>query len=312
MPKHANFDESRLAEACTTALAQKRPNIANIAREFDVSRTTLSDRVKKAKAPTTPTESMKNALTSYQERALVAWIQQMCKDRQVGKMWAYRFMARIPAHLNLAPVKQKTKELRRIQAEDAGLLQHYDQIVANLSNQIEIPELQSDLRPYSFQTLSPPPTALSSSSVEITPPKSIEALLKNQTKITKYLDTFLPKMQRDITKIFDHQREKLEELHMTQDTIQRIRAAQEPLRRQYTKRQVKPLSQSGVLKASDANRSIRARKAKDMAAEERKLAKQFEKIYGYKPTQRPEEAIRKAAEAKEAATRQGELFFYDN
>ncbi|KAJ5159719.1 transposase [Penicillium canariense] len=119
-------------------------------------------------------------------------------------------------------------------------------------------------------------------------------------------------MQRDITKIFDHQREKLEELHITQDTIQRIRAAQAPLRRQLTRRQVKPLSQSGVLKVNDANRSIQARKAKDMAVEERKLARQFEKVYGYKPTQRPEEAIRKAAEAEEAATRQGEFFFIDN
>jgi hypothetical protein len=44
-------------------------------------------------------------------------------------MWAYRFESRVPAHLGLAPVTQKTKELRRIQAEDAGLLQHwYDQL----------------------------------------------------------------------------------------------------------------------------------------------------------------------------------------
>jgi hypothetical protein len=54
-------------------------------------------------------------------------------DKQVSKMWAYRFESRVPAHLGLAPVKQKTKELRRIQAEDAGLLQHwYDQLKALL------------------------------------------------------------------------------------------------------------------------------------------------------------------------------------
>jgi hypothetical protein len=40
-------------------------------------------------------------------------------------MWAYRFKKRLPTHLKLAPVKQKTKELKRIQAEDAGLLQHW-------------------------------------------------------------------------------------------------------------------------------------------------------------------------------------------
>ena len=72
MPKKDNFDEARLAEAIKIALAQKKPNIAKIALEFDVSRTTLSDRVKKAITPTTPTESRRNALTSYQERALVA------------------------------------------------------------------------------------------------------------------------------------------------------------------------------------------------------------------------------------------------
>jgi hypothetical protein len=54
-------------------------------------------------------------------------------EKRVSKMWPYRFEARVPAHLGLAPVKQKTKELRRIQAEDAGLLQHwYDQLEALL------------------------------------------------------------------------------------------------------------------------------------------------------------------------------------
>lgn len=74
-----------------------------------------------------------------------------------------------------------------------------------------------DLLGYGSNTPSPPSTALSSSSVDITPPKSSEALEKNQAKIIKYLDTLLPKVQRDITKIFDHQRSKLAELQMTQD-----------------------------------------------------------------------------------------------
>jgi hypothetical protein len=43
--------------------------------------------------------------------------------------------ARIPSHLDLAPVKRKTKKLKRIQAEDAGPLQHwYDQPEALLHN----------------------------------------------------------------------------------------------------------------------------------------------------------------------------------
>jgi transposase-like protein len=77
MPKSSDFDESRLAEACTAVLSQKKSNIAKIAREFDVSRTTLSDRVKKARSRKKPTKSLKNALQPHQEKALINWITQM-------------------------------------------------------------------------------------------------------------------------------------------------------------------------------------------------------------------------------------------
>ena len=43
-------------------------------------------------------------------------------DRVVGKNWMYRFIKRLPESMKLAPVKQKTKELKRIQAEDAWKL----------------------------------------------------------------------------------------------------------------------------------------------------------------------------------------------
>jgi hypothetical protein len=39
---------------------------------------------------------------------------------------------------------------------------------------------------------------------------------------------------------------------MANETISQIRAAQAPLQRQYTKRQVKPLSQTGILKLRNA------------------------------------------------------------
>jgi hypothetical protein len=51
-------------------------------------------------------------------------------------MWAYRFEARLPKHLNLAPVKQKTKELKRIQAEDSGLLQHWYDLLERLLHNV--------------------------------------------------------------------------------------------------------------------------------------------------------------------------------
>jgi hypothetical protein len=570
MPKSSDFDESRMAEACKVALSQKKPNIAKIAREFGVPRITLGRRVKSARSPITSTKSLKNALQPYQEKALVNWIVKMHSwnlpptaaviqawanraltragqpDRQVGKNWAYYFISRLPKHLRLAPVKQKTKELKRIQAEDAGFLQHwYDQlkivlhgvparlvynfdecgfqpgqgrsrnvigaksscpdlaeaergenitaleciaadgwqmdplyifkgtgknlmeawfygsenlppdtmtaispngwisdklalawlgyfiqltahrvkrgekrvlifdghgahltfeflqicednaiipfaflphsthlcqpldgkpflnykqqfrlmnnelsfwggqpygksdflaiigpirqkaftqriirdsfkergiypvngskIVEDLTNQLEIPDLYApDLRSWGSHTPSPPPPDLLSSSVENSPPNTIEALEKNQAKIIKELNSLSEKAQRNLTKVFAHQREKQEELAMTQDTIRRIRAAQAPVSRKYTKRQVKLLSQTGILTTRDANRSIVAREKEEMAKEERKLAKQFKKVYGYEPTERSEESIQQAIANERAARLAGEPFWVDN
>ena len=182
----------------------------------------------------------------------------------------------------------------------------------NLANQLVIPDLIApDLRAYLSRTPSPLPTALSSSSVDITPPKSIEALKKNQRKIIKHLNTFLPKIQRDLTKIFDYQRSKLAELQMTQDTITQIRAKQEPLRRQYTKRQVKPLSQNGVLKPRDANRSIAARKAKEAAAQEKRLRKQWKNIYGEELQPTPTKESDASIEAARIVQEKWEGFFLD-
>ncbi|KAJ6110213.1 transposase [Penicillium sp. IBT 16267x] len=109
-----------------------------------------------------------------------------------------------------------------------------------------------------------------------------------------------------------HQREMAEELSMTRDTIQRIKAAQVPVRRKYTKRQIKPLSQTGVLSTRDANRSIKVRKEEEAAKQERKLARQFKKVYGYEPTQRSEESIQRAIANEEAARLAGDPFFIDN
>ena len=99
---------------------------------------------------------------------------------------------------------------------------------------------------------------------------------------------------------------------MANDTITQIRAAQEPLRRPYTKRQVKPLSQDGILKIRDANRSIIVRKAKEAAIEERRLAKQWEKVYGQKPPLLVRQENEILIEAARVAREKGEVFFLDN
>jgi DNA-binding phage protein len=60
MPKLDDFDESHMAETCKVILAQKKPNIIKIAREFGASRTPLTDSVKNARSPTTPTKLLEN------------------------------------------------------------------------------------------------------------------------------------------------------------------------------------------------------------------------------------------------------------
>ena len=150
MPKTSKINESRIIEACDAAQAEEKPNITKIAREYGVPRTTLYDRVKKG----TPTwKPINKAFEDYQEKPLIYWATCMRDwnmpvtpnllqawanralvragkpNQQVSKMWAYRFIKRLPPGLDLGPVKQKTKESKRIQAEDAGFLTHqYNQL----------------------------------------------------------------------------------------------------------------------------------------------------------------------------------------
>ncbi|KAK9631694.1 hypothetical protein V6Z94_010194 [Aspergillus fumigatus] len=73
--------------------------------------------------PVTP-----SLLEEYANRSL----QRAGESRRVSKMWVYRFEKRLPEHLNLGPVMQKTKESKRIKAEDAGLLAHWYNQLANV------------------------------------------------------------------------------------------------------------------------------------------------------------------------------------
>lgn len=215
----------------------------------------------------------------------------------------------------LAPIRARTFNQRIIRQsfKDRGIWPvDGSTIIADLTNQLEIPDLYApDLRSFGSSTPSPPPPNLSSSSVENSPPDTIKAFEKNQAKILKHITSTSEKTQRNLTRIFIQQREKLEELAMTQDSIRRIRAAQAPQRRIYTKRQVEPLSQDGILKPRDANRSIRERKEKEKAAEKKKLDKEIEKAYDIKPTQRTKESLQRAIDNEKEAREKGELFFFD-
>jgi hypothetical protein len=572
MPKTEESAESRMIEACEAAKREKNPNISKIAREYCVPRRTLHDRVKKGVHPRTANRIANTALDRAQEEALIRWIGQLNDwnmppkprlieawanrsliragkpEQKVSKMWAYRFIKRLPPDLQLGPVKQRTKESKRIQAEDIGLLAHWYDLLRNLlegiparlvynfdecgfrpgegknqnvvarknserscpnlaetergenitaleciaadgwqmdplfifksggvlmeawfegsedlppntmigtspngwisdilasqwldyfieatrdrtkrgekrilifdghgahltleflqkcedhdilpfgfiphsthlcqpldgkpflsykqhfrslNNDISywagepmgkaeflrviapvrlkafnrriiresfkdrgiypvdsskvlsklcngwdnIPDLVApDLRSYGSRTSSLPPANLSSSSVENTPPKSTEALQKNQAKLSKHADLLTPKLQRNLERVFRHNCIAVEHLTMANDTIKRIRAAQEPIQRPKSKRQIKGLSHTGILTTRDANRSIATRKAKEAAAEERRFAKDYYKKYGCKPPPLVTQESEASIEAARVAQENGELFYLD-
>jgi hypothetical protein len=211
----------------------------------------------------------------------------------------------------IQPVREKafTQRIIRESFKDRGIWPvdgHH--IVDQLANQLDIPDISIPELP----GRTPTPPLLLSSSVENSPPVTIEALTRNQAKVMKDLTELSERTKRNLSKVFQHQMEKLEELKMTQEAICRIRTAQAPQHRNYTKRQVKPLGSNGILKTRDAIRSIKVRKEKDNQREQKKLAKQFEKVYGFAPTQRSEERIQQAAENERLSREAGEDFFIDN
>ena len=138
-----------MIEACKAVNRENKGNISKIARQFGVSRRTLSNRVRNCHQASTTRKPVNKVLEPYQEEALIHWLGRMRDfnmsappglleawanralaragkpDQKVSKMWAYRFMQRLPKDLKLGPVKRRTKGSKRIQAEDAGLLAHW-------------------------------------------------------------------------------------------------------------------------------------------------------------------------------------------
>ena len=51
--------------------------------------------------------------TLLEEMAILS-LQRAGTERELGKTWVYRFIKRLPEELQLAPVKQRTKEYKRI------------------------------------------------------------------------------------------------------------------------------------------------------------------------------------------------------
>jgi hypothetical protein len=230
--------------------------------------------------------------------------------------WAGEPMGKAEFLRVIGPVRAKAFNKRIIceSFKDRGIYPvDSSKVLSKLSNGwADIPDLIApDLRLYGSRTPSPPPANLSSSSVENTPPKSTEALQKNQAKLSRHADLLTPKLQRNLERIFHHNRIAVDHLSMANNTIARIRAAQEPIQRSKTKRQIKGLSHTGILTTRDANRSIATRKTKEAAAEERRFAKDYEKRYGRKPPPSVIQESEVSIEAARVVQKNGELFYLD-
>jgi hypothetical protein len=52
-------------------------------------------------------------------------VQRVDPEKRVSRSWAYRFAKQLPPELKLGPVIQKTKEKKRLDAENIGQLQFW-------------------------------------------------------------------------------------------------------------------------------------------------------------------------------------------
>ena len=105
----------------------------------------------------------------------------------------------------------------------------------------DIPDLTApDLRSYDYSTPSPE-TDFSSSSIDNSPPNSVEELQKNLAKLSKRAGTFSPKTQRNIDRIAHHGEVLINQLNNLNRTITEMTAIQQHINRHNTKRHNKEI-----------------------------------------------------------------------
>jgi hypothetical protein len=144
MPSQYNAIEMRIQTACSAARIAKNPNIAVLAREYDVLMQRLRARYLGRASRSTRHMAYKR-LNDNQEASLVGWIRRLDnlyippmagmvvvsvnallrRDnpavRPLGKDWVYEFVnVRLPNDLNW--VHQKPVDQNRISGEDIGVL----------------------------------------------------------------------------------------------------------------------------------------------------------------------------------------------
>ena len=99
MPKAAKSGEDCMIEACEAVTRENKGNISKIARQFGVSRRTLSNRVRNCHQASTTRKPVNKALEPYQEKALIHWLGRMRDFNMPASLglleaWANRALAR--------------------------------------------------------------------------------------------------------------------------------------------------------------------------------------------------------------------------
>ena len=136
-----------------------------------------------------------------------------------------------------------------------------------------------ELRLQGKKTLSLLLTTLSLSSIELSPPKSINILKKNCQKLLKIAPSLILKQQRNLERIFYYNKIIVKQTALLNQIISRIVAIRTPIERKYTKRQIKLLNNSRILSIKDTNRSIYNRRKKEAKQEDRRLIRLLRKTY---------------------------------
>jgi hypothetical protein len=147
--------EGRINKALESYHAAKKPNIASIAREFSIPYGTFRGRVQGRK-PRNDRTAPHKALKPEQEKALILWIDTLDQafsppstgqihsaalqivrrhdpNRNLGKNWAYNFIARLP--LRFDTIRLKPMEKARFEAANAGyVVSWYDRLQITLKS----------------------------------------------------------------------------------------------------------------------------------------------------------------------------------
>lgn len=142
MSDQIQTQESQILDAVKVYHTLEKPNIAKLAREFEVPYQRLRARIH-GRENKTASASLKKALNPIQEKALRTWIntlhignmaippsliqktanlilQQGGSDQTVGPNWVYRYIQRLPPHIPY--FKPKMAEKVRLDSENYGPL----------------------------------------------------------------------------------------------------------------------------------------------------------------------------------------------